>query len=72
MSKHLLRGIKLNYFFFIPLQRVLQICHEVCNVSMQTGTYLSFCCPQYIFRNRLDRITISFSCHKNDRFGINI
>jgi len=38
---------------------------------MKLGIGSSFCSTQYI-RNRPDRITISYSCHRNDRFGINI
>jgi len=37
---------------------------------MKLGTDPSFCCTQYICRNRPDRITISYSCNRNEGFGI--
>jgi len=39
---------------------------------MKLGTDPPFCCTQYICRSRPDRITISYSGHRNDRFKINI
>jgi len=39
---------------------------------MKLGTGKSFCSTQHICRNRLDRITKSYSCYRNDQFGINI
>jgi len=41
-------------------------------ILIKLGTGPSFCCTQYICRNQPDRITISYSCHRNDRIGINI
>jgi len=39
---------------------------------MKLGTGPSFCYTQYICWNRQDRITKSYSCHRNDRVENNI
>jgi len=38
---------------------------------MKLGTGPSFCCTQCVCFNRSDRITISYSCSRNDRYKIN-
>jgi len=74
LSIHILdQGYELRRYIHVGLS----VCLFLVKLVSQFWSYIdetgpSINCTQYICRNRPDRITISYSCHKNYRIEINL